>query len=481
MKGITGWGYRPYRPAHRLQEALAPFVVRIAPYQDSIALEWLDNGAPDATHEVHWRVKGSEEPYAMAKAAGEGAATFAARLTGLEIDTDYEFYVQRSDGSGRSALRLARTGALPAAPDGTEGSIVNYLHPEDDIYAFSGRSLCSPSFVKLDNGVILASMDLFAGKAPQNLVLVYRSDDGGRTWRYVTDLFPCYWATLFTHKGRLYMQACSTEYGDILIGESTDEGATWSKPVRLFVGSSSHLDAGWQRTPMPILTHKGRLWVSVDYGAWALGGHWVGALSIDENADLLVSENWTCTELIAYDPAWPGAPQGKSSGLLEGSMVATRQGQLLNIMRIGLIGCTPSHGIAVALEADAGAPEKPLTFHQFIRLPSGSNSKTFIQHDPVSGLYIAVGNICVNEETPGQRNVLALQYSHDLYEWKVATLLLDYRHENPKDVGFQYIYFIFDGDDLLYLSRTSLNGARNFHDANYSMMHRVKDFRKLLG
>ncbi len=480
MKGITSWGYRPYRPAHRLKEALAPFVVRIAPYEDRIAIEWLDNGAPDTAHILHWRVKGVDRPYAQVKADMGGELPLTLELTGLAPDTDYEFFVERADGSARSALRLARTGAVPAAPDGTMGSIVNYLHPEDEVYAFSGRSLCSPSFVKLDSGAILASMDVFAGKAPQNLVLVYRSDDGGQTWRYITDVFPCYWATLFTHKGRLYLQACSTEYGDILIGESKDEGATWSKPVRLFVGSSSHLDAGWQRTPMPILQHNGRLWVSVDYGAWALGGHWVGALSIDENADLLDSENWTCTELIAYDPAWPGAPTGKSSGLLEGSMVVNRQGQLLNIMRIGLIGATPDHGVAVALEANASLPEKALAFHGFISLPSGSNSKTHIVYDAVSDLYVAVGNICVNPETPGQRNVLALQYSLDLYQWKVASLLLDYREENPRDVGFQYIYFIFDGDDLLYLSRTSLNGARNFHDANYSVMHRVKDFRKLL-
>ena len=475
MKGITGWGYRPYRPAHRQQEARAPFVVRIAPEEHHIDLEWIDNGAPGAAHQLYWREKDGEGPYSSQVLTGTQA-----RIEGLDCDTDYAFYVERTDGSARSALRLARTGAVPAAPDGTRGCIVNYLHPEDEVYECSHRALCSPSFVKLDCGALLVSIDVFAGKAPQNLVLIFRSDDGVRTWRYVTDLFPCYWATLFTHKGRLYIQACSTEYGDILIGESTDEGATWSKPVRLFVGSSSHLEAGWQRTPMPILSHAGRLWVSVDYGAWALGGHSIGALSIDENDDLLVSENWTCTELVAYDPDWPGAPQGRTSGLLEGSMVLNRQGQLLNILRIGLVGCTPSHGVAVALEADAAQPERALQFHRFIDLPSGSNSKTHIMYDAVSDLYIAVGNVCVDPKTPGQRNVLALQYSKDVYNWKVATLLLDYRHENPQDVGFQYIYFLMDGDDLLYLSRTSLNGARNFHDANYSVMHRVKDFRKLL-
>ncbi len=475
MRGITGWNYRPYRPAHQLEEAMRPFVARIAPHENWFEAEWLDNGAPEEAHMVHWRKKDSG-----AKFLTQALSSNTFSVHGLEENGEYEFYISRGQESAKSELRYVRTGPVPGSNHGEPGNIINYLHPSDKIYAFSGRALCSPSFVKLENGVLLASMDVFASGEPQNLVLLFRSDDGGVNWRYVTDLFPCYWATLFTHKGRLYMQACSTEYGDILIGESKDEGKTWSKPVRLFVGSSSNRAAGWQRTPMPILRYNGRLWVSVDYGAWAEGGHFVGVLSIGEDEDLLVSENWICSELVAYDSAWPGAPEGKSSGLLEGNMVVDREGRLLNILRVGLIGCKPDHGLAVALEADANAPEKALRFHSFIEIPSGSNSKTHIVYDAVSDRYIAIGNICVDPATPGQRNVLALEYSRDLIHWRIARLLLDYREEKAGDVGFQYIYFIIDGDDILYLSRTSLNGARNFHDANYSVMHRVKDFRALL-
>ena len=161
-------------------------------------------------------------------------------------------------------------------------------------------------------------------------------------------------------------------------------------------------------------------------------------------------------------------------------MVVDRQGQLLDIMRINLHGCEPSHGVAVALKADADDPEKALEFHAFINLPSGSNTKTHIVYDEVSDRYVAIGNICVDPETPGQRNVVVLEYSSDLDHWEIADILLDYREENPKNIACQYIYFTFDGDDILYLSRTSLNGARNFHDANYSVMHRVRDFRRLL-
>jgi len=468
MKGITGWQYQPYRPAHRLKEAQLPFICRIAPEETAIKLEWFDKGSL-GEHILEWRIKGSNLPWNAA-----AAVSTEVRIEGLKPNQDYEMRIVRKDKPKESsAIRYARTGQAP-------GRVVNYLHPEDELYAFSGRALCSPSIVKLPSGALLVSMDLYAPGAPQNLTLLFRSDDRGRNWRYVADLFPCYWGTLFMHRGRLYMQGCSTEYGDIVIGVSDDEGYTWSRPAHLFVGSSSPLSAGWQRTPLPIINTNGRLFVSVDYGAWKEGGHSIGMLSVQEDADLLDSRNWTCSELIEYDSGWPDAPRGDSTGMLEGNMVIGKDGKLLNLLRIGLINCEPSHGVAVLLETDPDQPEAPLKFHRFINMPSGSNSKSYVLFDPVSGYYVAIGNICVNPATPGQRNVLALQASEDLYSWRVAKILLDYRDEDPNKVGFQYITFLIDGDDILYVSRTSINGARNFHDANYITFHTIENFRQYL-
>jgi hypothetical protein len=323
-------------------------------------------------------------------------------------------------------------------------------------------------------------MDLYAPGAPQNLTLIYRSDDRGESWYYVADLFPCYWGTLFMHKGRLYMQGCSTEYGDILIGASDDEGYTWTPPVRLFSGSSSALSSGWQRTPMPIVQDAGRLFVSVDYGAWKEGGHKIGTLSILENEDLLESKNWVCSDLVSYDPKWSGAPEGKSRGPLEGNMVIGKDNKLYNVLRIDIGDCTPSHGIALMLDVDKKNPEKKPQFRRFINMPSGSNSKSYILFDEISNTYYAIGNICVNEKTPTQRNVLALQVSENLYDWRVVEILQDYRNEDPRKVGFQYITFIFDGEDILYLSRTGMNDAKNYHDANYITFNIIKNFRKLI-
>ena len=53
-------------------------------------------------------------------------------IVNLETDTDYEFYIE--SGEKKSLVRLARTGKAV-------GTVVNYLHPDDEAYSFSGRYL----------------------------------------------------------------------------------------------------------------------------------------------------------------------------------------------------------------------------------------------------------------------------------------------------------------------------------------------------
>ncbi|MBQ8551514.1 MAG: hypothetical protein IJ428_01735 [Clostridia bacterium] len=69
--------------------------------------------------------------------------------------------------------------------------------------------------------------------------------------------------------------------------------------------------------------------------------------------------------------------------------------------------------------------------------------------------------------------------SPDLDNWMVAADILDYLDSDPKYVGFQYVDFFIEGDDILFQSRTAINGAHNFHDANYATFHVIRDFRKL--
>lgn len=473
MRGESGWSHRPYLPPDRRGEAARPCICRVAPSRRGAQVEWFDRGASggDASggHILCWRRYAADAPFEEAPSDGP-----VARLDGLEEEQDYEVFVRRADGSARSRPRLLRTGFVPG--DG----VINYLHPLDDAYAFSGRALCSPSIARLPSGRLVASMDVFAPRAPQNLSLLFCSDDRGASWRYLCELFPCFWGTLFVHRGALYMLAHATEYGDVLIGASHDGGESWTPPTALFRGSGMYKAPGPHRAPMPVIEHRGRLFTALDFGCWAAGGHASGMLSADADADLLRPDSWTVSDaFLPYDPTWPGAAVGQAGGALEGNMVVDPDGRLLNMLRYQIGAAVPDSGLAIRLLADADRPEAPLAFHDIVRMEGGSNSKFQLRRDPVGGGYYAL----VSERPVGQpnnaRNLLSLAVSDDLCSWRIAKRLLDYRHLPPADVGFQYCDFLFDGDDILFVCRTAFNRANNYHDANYSTFHRLRNFREL--
>ena len=74
------------------------------------------------------------------------------------------------------------------------------------------------------------------------------------------------------------------------------------------------------------------------------------------------------------------------------------------------------------------------------------------------------------------RNLLALTSSEDLRRWQVEDTIL--HHPDPQNHAFQYVDWLFDGPDLIAVSRTAWGNAHNFHDANYFTFHRIADFRK---
>ncbi|MEK5645694.1 hypothetical protein BK138_29745 [Paenibacillus rhizosphaerae] len=465
MRGYSVWNYSPYRPLNQIEQTTLPYICRLAPKETTVELEWLDCGCV-GRHYVNYRVYSSSENFTRLELTDR-----IATIEGLVPESDYELYVEREDGSGRSDTRLFRTGAAV-------GTVVNYLHPEDESYSFSGRYLCSPSLVMLPSGGLLAAMDVFAGQSPQNLTLLFRSDDGGLHWRYVTELFPCFWGKLFCHRGELYMLATSTEYGSLIIGKSQDEGQTWSAPMTILPGGGC-TGQGPHKAPMPVIEANGRLYTAIDYGSWKSGGHANGLLSIATEADLLVTDNWLCTSFLPFDENWEGAAIGKGGGL-EGNAVVGPDGEIYNVLRYQMANCVPAYGKAVVLKGDRTNPEAPLTFQWFAEFNGGSNSKFDLLYDKRSAVYWAIVSEVVDETKPTQRNVLSLAMSRDLRTFSIVKRLLDYRHEDADAVGFQYVSFLIDGDDILYLSRTAINQAHNMHDSNYITFHRIERFRQYL-
>ncbi len=57
-------------------------------------------------------------------------------------------------------------------------------------------------------------------------------------------------------------------------------------------------------------------------------------------------------------------------------------------------------------------------------------------------------------------------------------------HPDPNFHAFQYVDWDFDGDNIVFLSRTAhddgLGGAHNAHDANYTTFHRLDNFRQYI-
>jgi hypothetical protein len=80
------------------------------------------------------------------------------------------------------------------------------------------------------------------------------------------------------------------------------------------------------------------------------------------------------------------------------------------------------------------------------------------------------------------RNAVGLMCSRDLRRWTIRCILL--YHPDTTKHGFQYLDWLFDGDDIIAASRTAYGegrqGAHNQHDANYLTFHRWPQFRALM-
>ena len=473
MKAPTSWNYCPYRPFNGINPDEI-YICRLAPYENYLEIEWIDKRAnKNDKYFLSIRKRGTDE---LPRVLEVSECAFT--VDNLECDTDYEFSV--TCGKYYSKTRLARTGKVP-------GVIVNYLHPDDDYYTFSGRCLCSPEIVKLPDGTLVASMDVFKALFPQNLTLLFSSDDMGKSWKYLSELCPCFWGSMFVVGNELYMMGCSTEYGDLLVGKSSDGGKTWSNPTVIARGTGKLLEGGCHKAPCVVTEYNGRIYTSLEYGSWdatKLFASCVVSAPID--ADLLAPESWSITP--PYYLCANRNPKGdRKMGMIEGNIVEIPGEGLFNILR----SAGHKDGHAVVLEINTNDPEAPQipNFNDSvdsiedigdIDFPS-HNSKFEIRYDKVSGKWFALGTWNYYNHHVADRRVLSFFRSDDCKKWVKVMDLLDIRDtcKDPSKEGFQYPSFIIDGDDILWLSRTAINEPANFHDSNYTTFHIIKNFRTL--
>mgnify|MGYP001499242767 CR=1 FL=1 len=106
------WGYKPYLPLSRHKELEAPFIVRLAPSQTGVRLEWLDKQSGPYTIEVQPVRIDTENGQTLVCEAGSPISATAeghtAEVHGLQPGRDYKVTVSRKGAAGR--FRLFRTG-----------------------------------------------------------------------------------------------------------------------------------------------------------------------------------------------------------------------------------------------------------------------------------------------------------------------------------------------------------------------------------
>ena len=241
---------------------------------------------------------------------------------------------------------------------------------------------------------------------------------------------------------------------------------------------------------MPIVEFKGRLYRAFENNPkrqWPQGFRAL-YISAHADADLMLASSWTMSDELIYDensdpPEFArnaeDLPGGRHAGWLEGNMVAGPDGNLYNILRVNSL---PVVDRAAILQADPN--NNTLTFDPqtgFIEFPGGM-TKFAIRFDPQTNRYWTLANGNTNPKNPTQRNILSIYSSSDLRHWTHHEILLEDKNDfanigNQSKVGFQYVDFQFDGDDIIFASRTAYRGAHNYHDANYMTFHRIPNFR----
>ncbi len=358
--------------------------------------------------------------------------------------------------------------------------------------------LGSPSILRLPDGALLASHDYFGlPNCPRNhedeesLTSIYRSEDDGLSWANITHIMNCYWSSLFSHRGSVYILGVSQQYGSIVIRRSVDGGYTWTHPADessglLFRGGPFRQAPNYHCAPVPVLERDGRLYKAFEDADPPLHGPSFHScvVSAPADADLLDAANWTISNKIPFNPGWipDDWRQPERPCWLEGNIVVAPDGELWNILRLN---ASPMVNRAAIVKVyDDGARISFDPEGGFIDFPGGG-TKFSIRHDEGSGLYLALVNNVTNPAWPRQRNILSLSASPDLVNWRlVKTLMRDQSGLTPEDsarlTGFQYVDWQFDGDDIIYLVRTAYRGAVRYHDSNRIIFRKLPKFRDLL-
>jgi hypothetical protein len=367
------------------------------------------------------------------------------------------------------------------------GVIINHSPASTGIY------IGCPGIAKIGDGVYLAKHSEFGpGSSEWESAVshIYRSDDSGESWRRISTINGLFWASIFTLNNSIYLFGTDKHHGNLVIMRSDDEGITWTVPTN--ENSGLLLQGQYHTAPVPVVIHNGRIWRAVENASGAMtqsGGTWGGPfyrsfmMSAPVNSDLLERKSWTVSNSVKRDPDWLN---GLTRAWLEGNAVLSPLGNMLCILRVNFLrepGIASGDTAAIVHVSKNGKKATFKADRDFINLPGGDKKFT-IRYDSISKKYWALTN-WVPPHLSGQthsdliRNTLILICSDDLYTWQKRAVIL--YHPDRINHGFQYVDWLFEGDDIIAVSRTAYEdeagGANSAHNANYLTFHRIENFR----
>ena len=360
------------------------------------------------------------------------------------------------------------------------GVIIRHIPKADGLY------VGSPSLCRLDNGDYIASHDVFgpnANTGNSGTTFIYKSSDKGITWQQISKIGGQYWSALFLYDNKLYVLGLDKGHGNIVIRRSSDNGFTWTVPSNSQTGLL--FQGHYHTAPTIPAFHNGRIWkgfedadaivsnLPIRYGAVMV--------SADLSGDLLNSDNWKMTNRLVYNKEYM---DGKFLGWLEGQALVTHDNRLVNIIRVHIHPGTKERAAIIKTTC-----ENDKIYFQpnagFIDFPGGSKKFTIRYDEKTQRYWSLVNNIPAGYDSAypaAVRNYLSLVSSKDLYHWEINKTILS--HPDRFKHGFQYVDWLFESDDIVFLSRTAYDddfgGADNYHNSNYLTFHRISNYKGFL-
>jgi hypothetical protein len=403
---------------------------------------------------------------------------------------------------------------------------VVYESPDPQrVYAYS------PGIVRLNDGSLLATFDIGGSGSTGMRGRIAISDDAGKTWSHYAE-FPFIHARPFVADNSVYVIGHS---GDLAIIRSDDNGKTWSQPSILTEGQS------WHQAPCNVHYANGCVYLVMErritnnIKAWSVGELAPVLMRGKTGEDLTLRENWTFASELSfhdvipgvekdpemnffgvpfYDASYPGGSypaKGRDSapiGWLETNVVQfvnpddiwyDPSGRTFHLWMRAHTGGTGYACIAKVVE-QGDIPGSGTMVTMLEKVPSGKTvlyvpcpggqMKFHVIYDEETKLYWllstqATDSMIKAERMPAdrynlpnnERRRLQLHFSKNMIDWCFAGMVAIGPVEKASR---HYASMVIDGDDLVILSRSGDERARDPHNGNLITFHRVKNFRELV-